>query len=95
MAEKIGTIVDIKVGSFLPGSPNAFDIGNFTLREAATGATWLFYIWNARSDAPALERVLHTQRLALAREAAFRGATVHVWHEEGSSNIDQMKVVIP
>lgn len=95
MAEKIGTIVDIKVGTFLPGATNEFDVGNFTLRETATGATWLFYIWNARSNAPAVQRVLHSQRLALAREAAFRKATVHVWHEEGSSNIDQMKVVIP
>lgn len=95
MPEKIGTIVDIKVGSFLSGGTNEFDVGNFTLKEASTNATWLFYIWNAKSGAPAVQRVLHSQRLALAREAAFRKATVHVWHEEGSSNIDQMKVVIP
>lgn len=95
MAEKVGTIVDIKLGSFLSGARNEFDIGNFTLKDASTGLTHLFYLWNARSDAPALQRVLHSQRLALAREAAFRKATVHVWHEEGSSNIDQLKVIIP
>ena len=53
-----------------------------TLHETASGADWVFYLWNSRADAPALQRVLQTQRLALAREAAFRNRVVHLWHAE-------------
>jgi len=80
------------VGSFLPGAPNAFDTGTITVKEDGTGLGWVFYIWNSRNDAPALERILQTQRLALLREAAFRGLKVHVWHEDASGNIDQVQV---
>lgn len=92
MAEMIGKITNIKLGSFLPGTVNAFDIGTITVTEAGTGASWLFYLWNSRSDEAALQRILHTQRLALAREAAFRNLTVHVWHQSDSSIVDQFQV---
>jgi hypothetical protein len=94
MAETIGKISNIKVGSFLPGGVNEFDIGTITLKETTTGTSWLFYLWNSRSDAPAIQRVLQTQRLALAREAAFRKLTVHVWHDSDSSIVSEMQVDI-
>ena len=94
MPETIGKIRNIKVGSFLQETVNAFDIGTVTLRETATGADWVFYLWNSRADAPALQRVLQTQRLALAREAAFRKLVVHLWHEIDSSLVDEMQVDI-
>ena len=78
MPETIGKIRNIKLGSFLQDTINAFDIGTVTLRETATGADWMFYLWNSRADAPALQRVLQTQRLALAREAAFLPRQAHV-----------------
>ena len=95
MPETIGTITNIKLGSFLPDTVNAFDIGTVTLHETSTGASWLFYLWNTRADAPALQRVLATQRLALAREAAFRHSVVHVWHDSDSSLVSQFQVDIP
>lgn len=94
MAETVGKIVNIKLGSFLQGTVNAFDIGTVTLRETSTGADWVFYLWNSRADAPALLRVLQTQRLALAREAAFRDLVVHLWHESDSSLVDEIQVNI-
>lgn len=93
MPETIGKITNIKLGSFLQGTVNAFDIGTVTLRET-TGAEWVFYLWNSRADAPALLRVLQTQRLALAREAAFRNRVVHLWHETDSSLVDEIQVDI-
>jgi hypothetical protein len=95
MPETIGRIVNIKVNSFLPGSVNSFDIGTITVRETSTGQTWLFYLWNSRDNDPAVRRVLHSQRLALAREAAFRKLTVHAFHETDSSIVDGFQVDIP
>ena len=95
MAETIGKITNIKVGSFLAGTVNSFDIGTITVRENGTNLAWLFYIWNSRDDEPALRRILQTQRLALLREAAFRKLTVHVFHQNDSSLIDQVQVDTP
>jgi hypothetical protein len=95
MPETIGRITNIKLSSFLQDTVNAFDIGTVTLHETATGADWFFYLWNSRADAPALQRVLQTQRLALAREAAFRKLVVHVWHDIDSSLVDGIQVDIP
>lgn len=94
MPETIGKITNIKVGSFLQGTVNAFDIGTVTLRETATGADWVFFLWNSRADAPALDRVLETQRLALAREAAFRKLVVHLFHDTDSSLVNEIQVDI-
>jgi len=94
MPQTVGKITSIKLGSFLQGTVNAFDIGTVTLHETATGADWVFYLWNSRADAPALQRVLQTQRLALAREAAFRKRTVRLWHEIDSSLVDEIQVDI-
>ena len=95
MAETIGTIRNIKLSSFLPGSVNAFDIGTMTVKETSTGAEWLFYLWNTRADAPAVERVIGTQRLALAREAAFRKLKVHIFHDNDSSLVTNIQVDLP
>ena len=94
MAVKTGLIKDIKLGSWLAGTINAFDVCIVTIDEPGTGS-WAMFLWNSRADAPVVDRILHTQRLALAREAAFRNLTVQVWHESDSSIIDQIKVVIP
>jgi len=94
MPVTIGKITNIKLGSFLQGTVNAFDIGTVTLHETASGADWVFYLWNSRADAPALQRVLQTQRLALAREAAFRNRVVHLWHETDSSLVDEIQADI-
>lgn len=95
MAETIGKIRNIKLGSFLQDTVNAFDIATVSVHETATGADWVFYLWNSRADAPTLQRVLQTQRLALAREAAFRHLAVHFWHDIDSSIVDEMQVDIP
>ena len=50
MAETIGKITKIKVMSFLPGTVNAFDIANITVKETGTGQTWLFHLWQSRDD---------------------------------------------
>ena len=94
MAETVGKITNIKLGSFLQDTVNAFDIGTVTLHETATGADWIFFLWNSRADAPALQRVLQVERLALAREAAFRNRVVHLWHESDSSLVDEIQVDI-
>jgi len=94
MPETIGKVRNIKLGSFLQNTVNAFDIGTVTLHESATGNDWVFYLWNSRADAPALQRVLQTQRLALVREAAFRKLVVHLWHELDSSLVDEVQVDI-
>ena len=95
MAETIGRITNIKLGSFLAGTVNSFDIGTVTLRETSTGWSHVFFIWNSRDNEAAVRRILQTQRLALAREAAFRKLTVHVWHKDDSSVIDEIQVDIP
>ena len=94
MAQKIGTITEIKLGTWLAGTVNAFDVCILTIDEQGTG-TWAMFLWNSRATAPVLDRILQTQRLALAREAAFRRLSVQVWHESDSSIIDQLKVLTP
>jgi hypothetical protein len=42
-----------------------------------------------------VRRVLQSQRLALAREAAFRKLTVRVFHQNDSSIVDEIQVDIP
>lgn len=93
--ETVGRITNIKVSSFLPGTINAFDIGAITVKEKSTGADWFFYVWNTRDDAPALTRVINSQRLALVREAAFRKLPVKVTHQSDSSVLDSIQVDIP
>jgi hypothetical protein len=92
MAELIGKITNIKVGTFLADTVNAFDIGTLTIKENVTNISWLFYLWNTRDDAPAVDRIRNTQRLALAREAAGRKLTVHVTHQSDSSIVDSLQV---
>ncbi len=108
MAETIGTITNIKVASFLTGTNNPLDIGAITVNETATGQSWLFYLWISWADeslpppqtqvSPAVQsvkRILQSQRLALAREAAFRKLTVHVFTgQESSSLVDELTVDI-
>ena len=95
MAETIGKITNVKVRSFLTGTVNSFDIGTITVKETSTGFSWLFYLWNSRDDEIAVRRVTQTQRLALAREAAFRKLTVHVFADTPSGVIDGLQVDLP
>jgi hypothetical protein len=95
MAETIGKITNIKVNSFLQGTVNAFDICNITVKEAGTGTSWLFHLWQSRDDDQAVHRVLETQRLALVREAAFRKLTVHIFAQSDSGFIDGIQVDTP
>jgi hypothetical protein len=95
MAEVVGKITNIKVMSFLQGTINAFDLCNVTVKEAGTGTTWLFHLWQLRDDDQAVHRVLATQRLALAREAAFRKLTVHVNAQSDSGFVDGIQVDTP
>jgi hypothetical protein len=95
MAETIGKITNIKVNSFLQGTVNAFDICNITVKEAGTGTSWLFHLWQSRDDDQAVHRVIETQRLALVREAAFRKLTVHIFAQSDSGFIDGIQVDTP
>lgn len=95
MPETIGKITKIKLRSFLTGSVNSFDICNITVQEASTGVSWLFFLWNSRDDELPVRRVTQTQRLALAREAAFRNLTVHVFTQSASSVVDGIQVDQP
>ncbi len=95
MAEVIGKITNIKVNSFLPGTVNAFDICNVSVKETSTGTTWLFHLWQSRDDDTAVHRVVETQRLALVREAAFRKLTVHVFAQSDSGFVDGIQVDTP
>jgi hypothetical protein len=95
MAETIGKITNIKVNSFLPGTINAFDICNVTVKEAITNVSWLFHLWNARDDDSPVHRVTQSQRLALVREAAFRKLTVHIFAESDSALVDGIQVDMP
>ena len=70
--------------SFLQDTVNAFDICNFTVNETSTGTTWLFHLWQSRDDDRPCIVWSRAQRLALAREAAFRNLTVHVFAEPDS-----------
>ena len=94
MAETIGKVTNIKLGSFLPGTPNSFDTCAITIKETGTNKSFLFRLWNLRDAEPALKRILATQRLALVREAAFRKLTVHVFHPDDSDLVDQVQVDI-
>jgi hypothetical protein len=93
--QTVGRITNIKVSSFLPGTFNAFDIGTITVKETSTGMDWFFHVWITRDDAPALARVINSQRLALVREAAFRKLPVKVTHDNSSSILDSIQVDIP
>jgi hypothetical protein len=95
MAETIGKITNIKVNSFLQGTVNAFDLCNITVKEAGSGTSWLFHLWQSRDDVPAVNRVIESQRLALVREAAFRKLTVHIFAQSDSGFIDGIQVDIP
>ena len=95
MAETIGKIISIKVMSFLPGTVNAFDIADLSVKETGTGTTWLFHLWLSRDDDLPVHRVIQSQRLALAREASFRKATVHVFAQPDSGFVDGIKVDMP
>jgi hypothetical protein len=94
MAEIVGRITNIKLTTWLSGGPNEFDTCMLTVVEA-NGNSSLMILWNSRSNAPTIDRIRETQRLALAREAAFRRRSVHVWHESGSSIITSIQVDIP
>ncbi len=94
MAETIGKITNIKVYSFLQDTVNAFDICNISIRETSTGNSWLFHLWQSRDDDTPVHRVVATQRLALAREAAFRELTVHIFAQSDSAFIDGITVDI-
>ena len=63
--------------------------------QEANGGSWAMFLWNSRADAPTIDRILQTQRLALAREAAFRKLTVRLLHASASSIVDHIKVEIP
>jgi hypothetical protein len=95
MGETIGKITNIKVLSFLQGTINAFDIANISVKETSTGITYLFHLWLSRDDDAAVHRVIETQRLALAREAAFRKLIVHVWAQSDSGFVDGIQVDTP
>jgi hypothetical protein len=95
MAETIGTITNIHVHSYLPGTVNGFDVCKLTVLETTTNLSWLFYLWNARDDDTPVHRVTQSQRLALAREAAFRKLTVHVFAESDSGLVDGIQVDMP
>jgi hypothetical protein len=92
MPESIGTITNIKLGTLLAGGVNEFDLAMVTLRSAA-GFDELFFLWISRNDEAAVERIRHTQRLALAREAALRQLQVHLFHgQEHSGIVDEIQV---
>jgi len=95
MAETIGKISNIKVNSFLQGTVNAFDLCNITVKEAGTGTSWLFHLWQSRDDDTPVHRVVESQRLALVREAAFRKLTVHIFAQSDSGFIDGIQVDLP
>lgn len=95
MPEAIGTITKIKLGTLLAGGVNEFDLAMITLKSD-TGFEQLFFLWISRNNVPAVERIRHTQRLALAREAAFRKLPVHLIHGQIQSGIvDEIQVDIP
>jgi hypothetical protein len=95
MAETIGKITNIKVMSFLQNTVNAFDLANVTVKEAGTGTSWLFHLWQSRDDDTPVHRVVESQRLALVREAAFRKLTVHIFAQSDSAFIDGIQVDTP
>jgi hypothetical protein len=94
MAETIGKITNIKLANVQTG-PNALDACAVTIKENGTNTRFVFHLWVLRDNAPALDRILATQRLALVREAAFRKLTVHIFHQPDASLIDQVQVDIP
>ena len=90
----IGTITNIGVYTFLTGSPNEFDYGKIIVNETSTNISWVFFIWEASVNDLPVHRVLQSQRMALLREAAFRGLTVHIYAESDSSVVDGFTVDI-
>ena len=95
MPEAIGTISKIKLGTLLSGGVNEFDLAMITLKDAG-GFEQLFFLWISRNDELAVQRIRQTQRLALAREAAFRNLTVHlIYGQIDSSIVDEIQVDIP
>jgi hypothetical protein len=93
MAETIGKVTNIKLANVNAG-PNALDTCAVTVKEAGTNVLFVFHLWNLRDNAPALTRIISTQRLSLVREAAFRKLTVHIFHAADSTLIDQVQVDI-
>ena len=87
MAEHVGKITEIKVGSFFTGGPDPIDMGAITLKETSTGLAFVLHLWVSHSNEPALQRVLQSQRLALVREAAFRNLTVRVTTPSTTSDL--------
>lgn len=90
--ETIGKIASIKVYSYLPGTPNAFDTCNVSIKENSTGTVWLFHLWLSRDDDQPVHRVVESQRMALVREAALHKLDVHFWAESDSGFIDGIQV---
>ena len=94
MAETIGTITNIGVYSFLTGTANEFDYGKVIVNETSTSRSWVFFLWEAGVNDLPVHRVQQSQRMALLREAAFRGLTVHIYAESDSSIVDGFTVDI-
>ena len=94
MAETIGTITNIKLITVGWDFPNPIDAGAITILDDSN-ASRFFYLWVSHADDPAVNRVLQSQRLALAREAAFRKLRVHVFNEPDSNLIFEINVDIP
>jgi hypothetical protein len=90
----IGTITNIGAYTFLTGGPNEFDYGKIIVNETSTNISWVFFIWEASVNDLPVHRVQQSQRMALLREAAFRGLTVHIYAESDSSIVDGFTVDI-
>ena len=50
-------IKDIKLGTWLAGSVNAFDVCIVTIDEQGTGS-WAMFLWNSRADAPVASTIV-------------------------------------
>lgn len=94
MAETTGTITNIGVYTFFAGSVAEFDYGKIIMNETATNQSWLFFLWISNVNDIPVHRVQQSERLALLREAAFQGLTVHVYAENDSSIVDGFVVDI-
>ncbi len=94
MAETTGTITNIGVYTFFTGTIAEFDYGKIIVNETSTNATWVFFLWNSGVNDLPVHRVQQSERLALLREAAFRGLTVHIYAESDSSIVDGFVVDI-
>ena len=93
--EMIGKITNIKLGTLLAGSPTETDFCAITVKETSSGKLFVFHLWSVRiADLPE-HRVEQSQRLAVAREAAFRKLTVHLFHDSTASLVDQIQIDTP